>query len=250
MTEAAALACRHGVRPHTHLAETLDEEEFCRERFGATPVEHMETLGWLGGDVWLAHAVHLSDSDVARLGATSTGGALLLEQRAAGRGHRARARDLRDAGVPVGLGVDGAASNEAGSLLEEVRHAVLFARARGGPRELTVRDALEMATVVAHGCSAGRTRSACCSRAGWPTSRCGGSTRWRTPGSTTRSWRWSSARRRRWSLLLVGGRVVVEADRLVTVDEDAAARDAETAGRRCARGPRHDDDHHEGPGAH
>ena len=99
-----------------HLAETLDEEEFCRERFGATPVEHMETLGWLGGDVWLAHAVHLSDSDVARLGATSTGVAHCPSSNARRLGAGiARARDLRDAGVPVGLGVDGAASNEAGA---------------------------------------------------------------------------------------------------------------------------------------
>ena len=121
------------MRLYTYLAETLDEEEFCRERFGATPVEHMETLGWLGGDVWLAHAVHLSDSDVARLGATSTGVRTASSSNAPLGAGIARGRDLRDAGVPVGLGVDGAASNEAGSLLEEVRHAVLFARAGAGP---------------------------------------------------------------------------------------------------------------------
>ena len=131
MTEAAALARRHGVRLHTHLAETVDEEEFCRERFGATPVEYVETLGWLGDDVWLAHAVHLSDGDVARLGATGTGVAHCPSSNARLGAGIARTRDLREAGVPVGLGVDGAASNEAGSLLEEVRHAVLFARASG-----------------------------------------------------------------------------------------------------------------------
>ena len=231
MTEAAALARRHGVRLHTHLAETLDEEDFCRERFGATPVEHVETLGWLGDDVWLAHAVHLSDSDVARLGATRTGVAHCPSSNARLGAGIARARDLRDAGVPVGLGVDGAASNEAGSLLEEVRHAVLFARARGGPRELTVRDALEMAT-LGGAQVLGREDEI-------------GSLE---PGKLAdlAVWRVDSLAHAGvedplvalvlgssppLDLLLVGGRVVVEDGRLVTVDEDAAARDVETAAR-------------------
>ncbi|HEU4911991.1 MAG TPA: 8-oxoguanine deaminase, partial [Actinomycetes bacterium] len=147
MTEAASLARRHGVRLHTHLAETLDEEDFCRERFGASPTEYVESLGWLGEDVWMAHAVHLDDAAVARFAATGTGVAHCPSSNARLGAGIARARDLRAAGVPVGLGVDGAASNEAGSLLEEARHAVLFARARGGPGALTVRDALEMATM-------------------------------------------------------------------------------------------------------
>ena len=235
MTEAAALARRHGVRLHTHLAETLDEEEFCRERFGATPVEHVETLGWLGDDVWLAHAVHLSDSDVARLGATRTGVAHCPSSNARLGAGIARTRDLRDAGVPVGLGVDGAASNEAGSLLEEVRHAVLFARARGGPRELTVRDALEMAT-VGGARVLGREDEI-------------GSLE---PGKLAdlAVWRVDSLAHAGvddpvvalvlgspppLELLLVGGRVVVEDGRLVTVDEDAAARDVETAARTLLR---------------
>jgi cytosine/adenosine deaminase-related metal-dependent hydrolase len=231
MTEAAALARRHGVRLHTHLAETLDEEDFCRERFGATPVEHVESLGWLGDDVWLAHAVHLSDGDVARLGRTRTGVAHCPSSNARLGAGIARTRDLRDAGVPVGLGVDGAASNEAGSLLEEVRHAVLFARARGGPRELTVRDALEMATlggaqVLGRADEIGSLE----------------------PGKVAdlAVWRVDSMAHAGLDdpvaalvlgspppleLLLVGGRVVVEDGRLVTVDEDAAARDVETAAR-------------------
>jgi cytosine/adenosine deaminase-related metal-dependent hydrolase len=231
MTEAAALARRHGVRLHTHLAETLDEEEFCRERFGATPVEHMETLGWLGGDVWLAHAVHLSDSDVARLGATGTGVAHCPSSNARLGAGIARARDLRDAGVPVGLGVDGAASNEAGSLLEEVRHAVLFARARGGPRALTVRDALEMAT-VGGAQVLGREDEIGSLEPG----RLADLALWRVDtlahaGVDDPVVALVLGSPPPLELLLVGGRVVVEADRLVTVDEDAAARDAETAGR-------------------
>lgn len=147
MREAAALARRSGTLLHTHLAETLDEEEFCRERFGCSPLEYVESLGWLGPDVWFAHAVHLDDAAVARIGETATGVAHCPSSNARLGAGIARARDLRDAGARVGLGVDGAASNEACSLLEEVRHALLFARARGGPEALTVRDALEMATI-------------------------------------------------------------------------------------------------------
>ncbi|MCE0765454.1 8-oxoguanine deaminase [Pseudonocardia kujensis] len=147
MRESAELARRRGVRLHTHLAETLDEEDFCRDRFGCAPVEYVEGLGWTGDDVWFAHAIHLDDPAVKRIGATRTGVAHCPSSNARLGAGIARTRDLRDAGARVGLGVDGAASNEAGSLLEEVRHAVLFARAVGGPTALTVRDALELATL-------------------------------------------------------------------------------------------------------
>jgi 8-oxoguanine deaminase len=147
MQKAAELARRKGVRLHTHLCETLDEEDYCREHFNATPVEYMESLGWLGPDVWYAHAVHLDDASIAKMAKTGTSAAHCPSSNARLGSGIARARDMRDAGVAVGLGVDGAASNEACALLEEVRHAVLFARARGGPRALTVRDALEMGTM-------------------------------------------------------------------------------------------------------
>jgi cytosine/adenosine deaminase-related metal-dependent hydrolase len=147
LIQAAALARRKGVRLHTHLAETKDEDDFCRERFGSSPVDYMDGLGWLGPDVWLAHAVHLDDAAVAKIARTGTGVAHCPSSNARLGAGIARAHDLREAGVPVGLGVDGAASNEASSLLEEVRHALLFARARGGPAELAVRDALEMGTM-------------------------------------------------------------------------------------------------------
>jgi cytosine/adenosine deaminase-related metal-dependent hydrolase len=147
LAEAAGLARSKGVRMHTHVCETVEEEEFCREQFDRTPVEYMESLGWLGDDVWWAHAVHLSDAAIAKLAETQTGVAHCPSSNARLGAGIARTRDLRDAGVPVGLGVDGAASNEASSLLEEVRHAVLFARATGGPRALTVRDGLELATL-------------------------------------------------------------------------------------------------------
>jgi cytosine/adenosine deaminase-related metal-dependent hydrolase len=147
LTEAAALARRYGVLLHTHVAETLDEEDFCREKFGCAPIEYMDRLGWLGPDVWFAHAVHLDDGAVATLSRTGTGVAHCPSSNARLGAGICRSADLHRAGVRIGLGVDGAASNEAGSLLEEVRHAVLFARARGGPEELAVRDAVEMATM-------------------------------------------------------------------------------------------------------
>jgi cytosine/adenosine deaminase-related metal-dependent hydrolase len=147
MREAAELARRAGVRLHTHLAETIDEEDFCRERFGGTPLDYVESLGWTGPDVWFAHAVHLDDTAVKRIGASGTGVAHCPSSNARLGAGIARAADLREAGAPVGLGVDGAASNEANSLVEEVRHALLLARARGGPGAMAVRDALEMATL-------------------------------------------------------------------------------------------------------
>jgi len=147
MRDAADLARRTSVRLHTHLAETIDEEDFCRERFGVSPLDYVENLGWTGPDVWFAHAVHLDDTAVKRIGASGTGVAHCPSSNARLGAGIARAADLRAAGAPVGLGVDGAASNEAGSLVDEVRHALLFARARGGPRAMAVRDALEMATI-------------------------------------------------------------------------------------------------------
>jgi cytosine/adenosine deaminase-related metal-dependent hydrolase len=147
LTEAADQARRAGVRLHTHLAETTDEDEYCAERFGCTPVEYLDSLGWLGGDVWLAHAVHLSDEGIARLAATGTGVAHCPSSNARLGAGICRSRALLDAGVRVGLGVDGAASNEASSLLGEVRQAALMARAAGGPQAMTVRQSLEMATL-------------------------------------------------------------------------------------------------------
>ncbi len=147
LEQAAQLARDKGVRLHTHLAETLDEDEFCGDRFNCSPVDYVESLGWLGDDVWLAHAVHLKDRDIAKLAATGTGVGHCPSSNARLGAGICGSSDLRAAGVNVGLGVDGAASNEASSLVEELRHSVLFARAGGGPTALTVRDGLEMATM-------------------------------------------------------------------------------------------------------
>ena len=147
MRESAELARRHGVRLHTHLAETLEEEAFCLERFGCRPVDYLDGLGWLGPDVWLAHCVHLSDAEVAQFGDTGTGVAHCPTSNARLGAGIAPVRDLLDAGAPVGLGVDGAASNEAGELQLDLRNALSFARLRGGSAALTCREALRLATI-------------------------------------------------------------------------------------------------------
>ena len=147
LVQSALLARDRGVRLHTHLAETLDEADYCAERFGRTPVDYLGSLGWLGDDVWFAHGIHFDDAGIQTLARSGTGVAHCPSSNARLGAGICRLRDLRDAGVPVGLGVDGAASSEANSLVDELRHALLFARARGGPEALTVRDALQAATL-------------------------------------------------------------------------------------------------------
>ncbi len=147
MRDSAELARARGVRLHTHLAETQDEEQFCLEKFGRTSAQYAEDLGWLGRDVWMAHCVHLSDEAVARFGATGTGVAHCPTSNGRLGSGIAPIRGLLDAGAPVGLGVDGAASNESGRMIGELQQALLAARYRGGPLAVTAREVLEMATM-------------------------------------------------------------------------------------------------------
>jgi cytosine/adenosine deaminase-related metal-dependent hydrolase len=147
MRDSAALARERGVRLHTHLAETADEDVFCREKFGRTPAQYVEDLDWLGPDVWLAHCVHLSDDAIARFAATGTGVAHCPTSNGRLGAGVARTRELLAAGVAVGLGVDGAASNESGRLVDEPHQAVLVARGSGGPLALDMRQALQLATM-------------------------------------------------------------------------------------------------------
>ncbi|MET8158464.1 8-oxoguanine deaminase [Sphaerisporangium sp. NPDC005289] len=147
MTEAAALARDKGVRLHTHLCETLDEEEHCLAQMGCTPVDYMDKLGWLGPDVWVAHAVHLHDRDIERFAATGTGTAHCPSSNGRLGAGIARVSEMLRAGAVVGLGVDGAASSELTTLAGEVRQALLFQRARYGPAALTARQALELGTL-------------------------------------------------------------------------------------------------------
>jgi cytosine/adenosine deaminase-related metal-dependent hydrolase len=146
MAETAELARSRGVRLHTHLAETREEDEFCMERYGMRPLEYLDELGWLGDDVWLAHCVHLNEREVGRMGESATGAAHCPTSNARLGAGIAPVRGLVDAGAPVGLGVDGSASNESGELTDELRGALLMARVRGGPAAMTAREALELAT--------------------------------------------------------------------------------------------------------
>ncbi len=147
MRESAELARSLGVRLHTHLAETRDEDEYCAEHFGCGPVDYVESLGWLGPDVWLAHGVFLSDESIATLARHGTGVAHCPTSNARLGAGIARAPELLAAGVPVGLGVDGAASNENGGLAGELRMALMVARARLGPSALSARQSLAMGTM-------------------------------------------------------------------------------------------------------
>jgi cytosine/adenosine deaminase-related metal-dependent hydrolase len=147
MRETAEFARTRGVRLHTHMAETKDEEEFCLELFGVRPVEYLEQLGWLGDDVWLAHCVHIDEREVRQFGETATGVASCPSSNARLGAGVAPVAALMAAGAPVGLGVDGAASQEAGRLGDELRQALYVARLRGGPAALSARESLRLGTM-------------------------------------------------------------------------------------------------------
>ncbi len=151
MKESAALARSTGTRLHTHLAETMDEEEFCLETYGKKPVELAESLNWTGDDVWFAHGVFIDDTEAQRLGSAGTGVAHCPSSNMRLASGIAAVRRYRTAGIPVGLGVDGSASNDASNLLGEARQAMLVARLDAAPNQsggdlMSVRTALEIAT--------------------------------------------------------------------------------------------------------
>ena len=154
MRESAALARAYHVRLHTHLAETLDEERFCLESFGRRPLAHAESLDWHGDDTWFAHAVHMSPDEVVRMANDHTGVAHCPSSNMRLASGIAPVRRFQRQGVPVGLGVDGSASNDTSHMLAETRQALLLSRVGGAARPdidqetslLTARTALELAT--------------------------------------------------------------------------------------------------------
>jgi cytosine/adenosine deaminase-related metal-dependent hydrolase len=146
MEESAALARRLGLQLHTHLAETVEENEYCRELYGCTPVEYLARVGWIDGDVWCAHCVHLSAADVDTFGRAGVGVAHCPTSNLRLGAGVAPVRSFLDAGVRVGLGVDGTASNERGDVFGEVKQALLVGRGRDGGGALTARDALRLGT--------------------------------------------------------------------------------------------------------
>jgi len=146
MRESAALARSLGVSLHTHLAENDDDVAYSRERFGMTPAEYAESVGWTGADVWHAHCVKLDPAGIDTFARTGTGVAHCpCSNMRLGSGI-APVRRMRDAGVAVGLGVDGSASNDGAHLLGEARQAMLLQRVHGGASAMTAREALEIAT--------------------------------------------------------------------------------------------------------
>ncbi|QXJ24732.1 8-oxoguanine deaminase [Actinomadura graeca] len=231
LTRSAELARARGVRLHTHLAETLDEEEHTSEQFGMTPAEYMDSIGWLGPDVWLAHCVHLHDADVKRLAETGTGTAHCPSSNARLGSGIARVAHLLEAGAPVGLGVDGPASAELVPLAGEMRQAIYMQRARYGPDALTARQALEMATLGGARCL-GREAEIGTLEPG----KLADIALWRLDGFhaaiddpvVALTFGQTPPLRR----LFVGGRTIVRDDALVTVPQDEAGRRGAAAHRR------------------
>ena len=152
MRATAELAARLGVRLHTHLAETADEARFCQEMHGCRPLDYLEECGWLHAGTWLAHGVHFDKREMARL---ATAGTAVTQcpcsNQILASGH-CPVCDMESAGVAVGLGVDGSASNNASNLMQEVRAAFLLQRGRYGVARVTPRDALRWATIGSASC--------------------------------------------------------------------------------------------------
>jgi 8-oxoguanine deaminase len=146
MRDSAALAASHGVRLHTHLAETRDEEEWCRARFGCRPVDYLERVGWLDDCVWLAHGIWFDEAEVTRLGRAKVAVSHCPTSNMILASGCCPVRGLEAAGAPVGLGVDGSASNDSSNLIETARHAFLLQRLMHGADHISHKDALRWAT--------------------------------------------------------------------------------------------------------
>ncbi|MGD9509206.1 MAG: 8-oxoguanine deaminase [Geminicoccaceae bacterium] len=146
MRDSSALAARHGVRLHTHLAETRDEEDWCKARFGCRPVDYLERVGWLDDRVWLAHGVWFDEGEIARLGHARVAVSHCPTSNMILASGCCPVRGLEQAGAPVGLGVDGSASNDSSNLIETARHAFLLQRLMHGAEHVSHKDALRWAT--------------------------------------------------------------------------------------------------------
>ncbi len=234
MRDSAALARKHGVRLHTHVAETLDEERFCVEKFGMRPYELMEDLGWTGDDVWFAHGIHLSDAEVLRIAEVKTGIAHCPSSNMRLGAGACRVEDLVRAGARVGLGVDGSASNEDANLAVEAHQALLLARVRAtSPQALDARAAWTLATRGGAEClgrddcgslEAGKRADIACFRiddlahAGIKDPLAG----------------LALAPPARAHTVVVNGRVVVREGRLLTADEEEIAREIAVTSARLA----------------
>lgn len=146
MVETAALADKHDCRLHTHLAETRDEVDYCQSRFQCRPVDYLEDAGWMNDRVWLAHGIHFNDDEVKRLGRAGVGVCHCPTSNMVLASGQCRTKELEAAGAPVGLGVDGSASNDNSNLMESVRHALMINRLTYNAAQVTHVDALRWAT--------------------------------------------------------------------------------------------------------
>ena len=234
MRDSAELARRHGVRLHTHLAETLDEESFCIEKFGRRPVELMEDLGWIGDDVWYAHGIHLNDSEIDRIAEVRTGIAHCPSSNMRLGAGACRVGDLLRAGARVGLGVDGAASNEDANIAMEAHQALLLARVRApSPTALDARAAWRLATKGGAECLG---RDDCGSL---EVGKCADIACFRVDdlahaGIKDLVAALALAPPARAQTVIVNGRVVVREGRLLTADEDEIAREIAATSARLA----------------
>jgi cytosine/adenosine deaminase-related metal-dependent hydrolase len=241
MRDSAQLARKHGVRLHTHLAETIDEEQFCIERFGRRPMELMEDLGWTGDDVWYAHGIHLNDAEVDRVAESKTGIAHCPSSNMRLGAGACRVEDLVRAGARVGLGVDGSASNEDANLAMEVHQALFLARARAAmqvrldaPTALDTRAAWRLATAGGAACLG---RDDCGTL---EVGKCADVAFFRIDdlahaGIQDPLAGLALAPPARAEAVVVNGKVVVRDSRLLTADEEDVARDLSEASRRLAK---------------
>jgi 8-oxoguanine deaminase len=152
MIDTAALAEKHDCRLHTHLGETHDENDYCLHHFGCRPLDYLEQVGWLNDRVWLAHGIHFDDHEIARLGKHGIGVCHCPTSNMVLSSGICRTLDMEAAGVTIGLGVDGSASNDSSNLMESVRHAFLLGRLAYSASSITHLDALRWATEGSAAC--------------------------------------------------------------------------------------------------
>ncbi len=146
MRDSAILAREQGVLLHTHLAETMDENDFCIEKFGVRPVDYLEQVGWLANDVWLAHGIHFNTQEINRLGSAGVAISHCPSSNMILASGISPVKELIKAGCPVGIGVDGSASNDASNLIQELRQAFLIQRLKYGSANVSHEDALRLGT--------------------------------------------------------------------------------------------------------
>lgn len=233
---AAELGRRYGVRLHTHLAETADEDEYCLAMYHRRPLQVMEDTGFIGPDVWYAHGIFFTDEELATLGRTGTGISHCPSSNMRLGSGICRVREMLDRGIPVSLGVDGSASNDSSDMLGEVRQALLLQRVKYGSGGLTAREALAMATQggakVLGFEQAGKIEpGALADLALFPVNRLDYAGALSDPVAALIF----CGIHHEAQYVMVNGRLVVEAGRLVTIDEDLLRDKANEASRRLLK---------------